>query len=81
VTYHPDDLPIIKKHYNPLDTRTWPYYPIIMPLKDGQGPASDEECDRITWEVWDRFYNSVGSFDYLPDAINDAMRRNKELLE
>jgi len=81
VTYHADDLEIILQHYNPHDVRTWPYYPVIMPLKDGRGPASDAECDKITWEVWDRFCNSVGTFDYLPDAINDARKRNEELVE
>jgi hypothetical protein len=81
MTYHADDLAIILSRYNPHDVRTWPYYPILMPLEDGQGPASDAECDKITWEVWDRFCNSVGTFDYLPDAINDAMKRNAELIK
>lgn len=80
MTYAPEDVVLLREHYNPSDCRTWPYYPIVMPLKDGNGPASDAECDTITWEVWDRFCNSVGSFDHLPDAINDALRRNKELL-
>ncbi len=81
MTYHPDEVVHLRKHYNPSDVRTWPYYPIVMPLKDGQGPTSDAECDTITWEVWDLFCNSVGTFGNLPDAINDAMRRNKETLE
>lgn len=77
--YHPEDLEIIYRHYNPLDARTWPYYPIVMPLKGDQGPASDAECDKIEWEVWDRFCNSVYSSEYLPHAINEALRLNKEV--
>jgi hypothetical protein len=79
--YDPEDLESIYRHYNPLDTRTWPYYPIVMPLKDGLGPANAAECDKITWEVWDRFYNSVYSSEYLPHAINEAMRLNKEVFK
>ena len=61
-----------------FDVRSWPYFPIVMPLKEGKGPATDIECDEITFEVWDNFYNSFGSFKYLPDAINEAMRLTKE---
>ena len=78
--YHKDDLLAILKYYEPTNVRTWPYYPITMPLKQGQGPASDEECDEITWEVWDHFCNSHSSHDNLPDAINEAMRLTKEFL-
>jgi hypothetical protein len=60
----------------PADVRNWYYYPIVIPLKNGQGPASDEECDQITWEVWDVLLNSHGSFDNLPDAINHAIKMN-----
>lgn len=80
MSYHKNDIPTILKYYDPVDVRTWPYYAIVMPLKQGQGPASDEECDEITWEVWDHFCNSHSSHDNLPDAINEAMRLTKELL-
>lgn len=63
------------------DVRTWFHYPIVMPLKDGSGPASDAECDTITWEVWDKLLNTHGSFDNLPDAINEAMRLNNAITE
>lgn len=76
-----DDIPYIRKHYDPLDVRTWPYYPITLPLLVGQGPVSDKECDEITYEVWDQFCNSYGSFKYLPDAINEALNLNNELLK
>lgn len=81
MSYHKNDIPTILKYYDPVDVRTWPYYTIIMPLKQGQGPASDEECDEITWEVWDHFCNSHSSHDNLPDAINEAMRLTKEILD
>ena len=77
--YSDDEISRLRNFYDPLEVRTWPYYPITMKLKNGQGPASDKECDKIEWEVWDRFCNSFGSFEYLPDAINDAMKRTKEL--
>lgn len=59
-----------------MDVRRWPYYPIEMPVTDdGKGPATvGKDAVKITYEVWDRLYNSHGSFDNLPDAINEAMR-------
>jgi len=78
--YHSEDVPLILKLYNPLDVRTWPYYAITIPLLQGQGPASDSECDEITYAVWDVFCNSYGSYKCLPDAINQAMRLTHELL-
>jgi hypothetical protein len=67
--------------YNPLDTRTWPFFPITLPLLQGEGPVSAAECDSITWEVWDRTLTSYGSFDNLPDAINEALRLTQEQLD
>jgi hypothetical protein len=78
--YTSEDVEIILKQYNSYDVDTWPFYPIVMPLKEGQGPASDAECDEITWEVWDRFCNSYGNFKYLPEAINESLKLTKELL-
>lgn len=66
--------------YKADDCRSWPYFPIVMPLLDGNGPATDEECNKITWEVWDQLCNTYGSFDYLPDAINKAIQMNREFL-
>lgn len=57
--YTKEDIEIIRRAYDPTDCRTWPYYPIVMPLRDGTGPVDDSECDKITWEVWDRFYLST----------------------
>jgi hypothetical protein len=51
-----------------------------MPLKEGNGPTTGAECDSITFEVWDHFCDSYGSFEHLPTAINEAMRLTKELL-
>lgn len=75
-----EEIAMLKKQYNPLDVRTWPYFPIVMPLKETKGPADVKECDEITWEVWDRFCDSVASYVYLPDAINHALRLNKKLM-
>lgn len=81
MAYHKDDLELVRKYYDPLNVRTWPFYPIIMPLKEGQGPATYQECDEITFEVWDHFAGSHGSHEYFPDAINQAMKLTKELLD
>jgi hypothetical protein len=62
-----------------LDCRKWWFYPIEMPLTpDGEGPAipGRDPIGSITYEVWDRQLNSHASFDNLPDAINEALRRN-----
>ena len=76
-----EDTHIISSHYDPLDARTWPYYPIEMPLNtEGQGPASIAEAHSITYEVWDHFCNSYGSHKYLPDAINQALQLTQALL-
>lgn len=60
------------------DVRRWQYYPIQMPLTaDGQGPATiGVDATTITYEVWDREQTSYGSFENLPDAINESMRLN-----
>ena len=83
MSYVKEDLTLLKKHYNRNDVRTWPYYPIEMPsTKDGQGPATvGVDADKIEYEVWDHLCNSNGSYEYLPDAINEAMRLTNELLE
>ena len=80
MSYDKRDAEVIQSLYDPLNVRTWPYYPIIMPLKEGNGPATDAECDEITFEVWDHFCNSFGRFEYLPDAINEAMKLTEDLL-
>jgi hypothetical protein len=82
MSYDQRDIEVLKTFfkYDPFDVHTWPYFPIEMPLKEGQGPATHAECDQITYEVWDYFYNSHGSFKHLPDAINEAMRLSKEIL-
>lgn len=66
----------------PENVRRWPFYPIEMPVTaDGQGPATvGADAAKITYEVWDRLYNSHGSFDNLPDAINEAMRKTVEYI-
>lgn len=82
MSYHIDDIPIILKHYNPLDVRTWPFFAIEMPLtEDKTGPASiGKDAAEMTYEVWDQFCNSYGSHKYLPDAINQALQLTQELL-
>lgn len=60
------------------DVRKWFHYPIEMPLTaDGQGPATiGKDAAKMTYEVWDQHTDSHGSFEILPDAINEAMRLN-----
>ena len=43
--YDEEEIHFLKLQYKECDPRTWPYYPIVMPEKDGRGPTSDEECD------------------------------------
>lgn len=65
----------------PADARLRMYYPIVMPLNsDGIGPASEKlgEIRKLTWEVWDQFCDTFGSFDCLTDAIMEAERLNRE---
>lgn len=72
-----DGAVVCAKRYNPADMGTWPFYPIAMPLnKEGQGPAPMDEIAVLTWEVWDIFFNVVGSHNCLPDAINQAQQLN-----
>lgn len=66
----------------PSDVIQWFYYPIPMPLNhESNGPVSIEEASNITYEVWDKLYESHASFDHLPDAINEAIRLNLENCE
>jgi hypothetical protein len=70
----------MKYKFDINDSRTWFYYPIIMPLTiDGKGPASGREIDTIVFEVWDQLFETQESFKYLPDAINYAIKRNQEI--
>lgn len=65
------------------DMRKWFYYPIVMPInKEGHGPASEESGDiwKIKWEVWDQETITHGSYDYLFEAVNEAMRLELERL-
>jgi len=78
--YHPSHIKSLKDFYRESDPTTWPFYTIVMPLTaEGYGPADLNECHELTWEVWDRFCNSYGSFKYLPEAIGHAIDLNKEL--
>ena len=69
--------------YNPGDVRTWFFYPIYMPLnKNGEGPETrPERVRKETWEVWDIWVSSYSSHEYLPAAINEAIRLNNLLLD
>lgn len=59
---------------NMYDVRTWPFYPIEIPLtSEGMGPATiGKDADKIVYEVWDRFHMTISVHDNLPDAINRA---------
>jgi hypothetical protein len=80
MSYHLDDIPVILSQFDPKNCRTWPFTVLTMPLKDGKGPVSDKECDALTWEVWDLFFDSYGSYEHLPDAINKCLDLNHQLL-
>jgi hypothetical protein len=73
------DVDTVLKYYKPNVMSTWPFFPIVVPLKGGDGPATDEECDEITWEVWDHYCESYGSFKYLHEAVDLAMTMNEDL--
>jgi hypothetical protein len=79
--YDIEDIGLLRKRYDEADPRTWPFFPIVMPSKNGKGPASDEECDKIEWEVWDQFCISYKTFSCLPDAIEYAIRYSKIVLD
>ena len=74
MTYNPATVPV------PKNSREWLYFPIVMPLTaDGNGPARvGKDAAKLTWEVWDIFCETYGSFDYLLDAIDLAIRLNQE---
>ncbi len=65
------------------DVRQWMHYPIVMPVNaDGLGPATiGTDAARMTYEVWDQHCDTHGSFDCLPDAINEAMRLNVQTVD
>lgn len=64
--------------WQPPSVRTWPHYPVPMPVTaDGKGPATiGVDAVAIEYEVWEAEppHHAVASFDNLPDAINEAMR-------
>lgn len=62
----------------PLDSRRWFYFVVPMPLtKSGFGPAEiGRDADLIRYEVWDQFCNSYGQYEYIPDAVNEAIKLN-----
>ena len=66
----------------PSDIRRAFYYPIEMPVTaDDHGPATvGVDAVKITYEVWDRLLNSHGSYDNLPDAINQAIALNSRAM-
>lgn len=80
MSYSAEDIPLLLNSFNSKDCRTWPFKVLPMPLKEGKGPVSEEECDQITYEVWDIFYDSYGSFEYLPDAINKCLELTHQLI-
>ena len=52
----------------------------MMPInEEGQGPAVvGKDATKITFEVWDMALQTHSSHTNLPDAINEAIRLNKE---
>jgi ADP-ribose pyrophosphatase YjhB (NUDIX family) len=64
------------------NVRGWQYFPIMMPLTaKGDGPATiGHDATQIKFEVWDQALETYGSFEFLPDAINEAMRLNRKAM-
>lgn len=62
----------------PKDVRERFYFVIVMPVnKRNEGPINTEKGRaRLTWEVWTQEIDSVASFDYLADAIQECERLN-----
>jgi len=60
------------------DVRQWWYFPIVIPLdRDGHGPATiGIDAMSVVYQVWDCEFTEHGSFDNMPDAINEAIRLN-----
>ena len=67
----------------PDNVREWPYKPMAMPVtKDGKGPVEiGPEAALILYVIVDSDYNLHGEYEYLSDAINEAMRLSKEELK
>lgn len=65
----------------PENVRERWYFVIVMPVdvNTGHGPVSPEkERCYLWWEVWDQELISYSSYEYLPDAIQECERLNKE---
>lgn len=57
----------------PTNPRLRMYFPIIMPLdENGDGPCEIQRAAKITFEVWDSYLVSFGSYDFLLDAVERA---------
>jgi hypothetical protein len=61
MSYDKDQVEILRKVYDPMNVRTWPYYVQPMPT--------------MTWEVWDEEFNVHSSHHSLSDALNDVLIR------
>ncbi len=67
----------------PDDVHKWYYYPIPMPVSaSGMGPATiGDDATSMTYEVWDQVFNTHGSFEFLVDAINHAIKLNLQRID
>ena len=65
--------------FNPLDIKTWYYYPIPMPLDEqGKGPVDIKNAHTVTYEVWDQVFDSYGTYKHLPEAVQRAIDLNRQ---
>jgi hypothetical protein len=65
----------------PENVRDRWYFVIVMPIdpETGYGPVSeDKQPCKLTWEVWDQELTAHFDSDYLPDAIQECERLNRE---
>ena len=61
----------------PRDLNDWWFFVIDIPVDaEGNGPVTVAEASKIVYEVWDREFNTHGSFPYLRDAVALAVQLN-----
>lgn len=79
--YTEDSIKYLKDKYDITDCHTWPFYPIIMPIKHGLGPVDYYECEEVVWEVWDHLCAVYGRFNSEYKAINLAIALSEQLMK
>ena len=59
--------------------KRWHYYVVDIPMNDqGDGPVSIREATQISYQVWDVNMIKIREFEFLFQAIEEAVRLNIE---